>query len=76
MYLAQCYTDIEQAIRLNSNYMILYHPKTKRNMKMILRENFVDEDAFKNLNGEEHKHDFLFIDKNCNKYYKNFDEDI
>ena len=45
-------------------------------MKMILRENFVDEDAFKNLGGEEHKHDFIYIDKNNDKYYKNFDEEI
>ena len=75
-FLSQCYTDVEQAIRLNSNYMILYHPKTKRCMKMILRENFVDEDAFKNLKGEEYKHDFIYVDKDNEKYYKNFDEEI
>ena len=56
--------------------MILYHPKTKRCTKMILRENFVDEFAFKNLKGEEHKHDFILINKNNDKYYKNFDEQI
>ena len=76
IFLSQCYTDVEQAIRLNSNYLIVYHPKTKRCMKMILRENFVNEEVFKNLSGEEHKHDFIFIDKNNDKDYKNFDEEI
>ena len=36
-------------------------------------EDYIDEDAFKNLNG---KYDFLFIDKNNDKFYKNFDEEI
>ena len=76
IFLSQCYTDVEQAIRLNSNYMVLYHPKTKRCMKMILRENFIDENAFNNLKGQEHKHDFIFVDKDNEKYYKNFDEEI
>ena len=76
VFLSQCYTDVEQAIRLNSNYMVLYHPKTRRCMKMILRENFIDENAFNNLKGLEHKHDFIFVDKNNEKYYKNFDEEI
>ena len=76
IFLSQCYTDVEQAIRLNTNYMVLYHPKTKRCMKMILRENFVDEDAFKNFKGVEHKHDFIFVDKDNEKYFKNFDEEI
>ena len=76
IFLSQCYTDVEQAIRLNTNYMVLYHPKTKRCMKMILRENFVDEDAFKNFKGVEHKRDFIFVDKDNEKYFKNFDEEI
>ena len=73
IFLAQSYIEIEQTIRLNSNYMVIYEPKTKRCMKMILRENYVDENAFKNLNG---KYDFLFIDKNNNQVYKNFDEKL
>ena len=76
IFISQCYTDVEQAIRLNSNYMILYHPKTKRCMKMILRENFIDENAFNSLKGIEHKHDFIYVDKDNEKYFKNFDEEI
>ena len=76
MFLAQNYSDIDQVIRLNSCYMIIYEPKTKRQMKTILRENYVNEDAFKNLHGDGHKHDFIFIDKNNDKYYKYFDEEI
>ena len=73
IFLAQSYIEIDQTIRLNSNYIVIYEPKTKRCMKMILRENCVDENAFKNLN---EKFDFLFIDKTNNKVYKNFDEEI
>ena len=56
--------------------MVIYEPKTKGYMKMILRGNYVDENAFKNLHGDGHKYDFLFINKNNDKYYKNFDEEI
>ena len=73
IFLAQSYIEIDQTIRLNSNYMVIYEPKTKRCMNMILREYYVDENAFKNLNG---KYDFLFIDRNNDKFYKNFDEEI
>ena len=76
IFLSQCYTSVEQSIRLNSNYMVLYHPKTKRCMKMILRENFIIENAFDNLKGYNHKHDFIFLDKDNEKYYKTFDEEI
>ena len=76
VFLSQCYTDVEQSIRLNSNYMILYRPKTKRCMKMILRENLINENAFDNLKGTEHKHDFIFVDKDNDRYFKNFDEEI
>ena len=76
VYMSQCYTNTSQTIRLNSNYMILYQPNTKRTMKMILRENFINENAFDHLKGNEHKHDFIFIDKDNERYNKNFDEEI
>ena len=55
--------------------MVIYEPKTKWCMKMILRENYIDENVFGKF-GNEHRYDFLFIDKNKDKYYKNFDEEI
>ena len=74
IFLAQSYIEIDQTIRLNSNYMVIYEPKTRRCKKMVLTENNIeDNDLFKKING---KYDFLFIDKNNNKYYKNFDEEI
>ena len=76
IFLAQHYTDIDQVIRLNSCYMIIYEPKTKKHMRMVLRENYIDENAFKNLHGEGHKHDLIFINKNNDKCYKHFDEEI
>ena len=72
IFLAQSYIEIDQTIRLNSNYMVIYEPKTKRCMKMFLRENYIDENAFKNLK----KYDFLFIDKYKDRFFKNFDEEI
>ena len=43
--------------------MVIYEPKTKNHMRMILRENYIDENAFRSLHGEGHKHDFIFINK-------------
>ena len=45
-------------------------------MKMVLRENLINETAFDNLKGQEHKHDFIFVDKDNDRYFKNFDEEI
>ena len=45
-------------------------------MRIILRESYIDENAFKNLHREGHKHDFIFINKNNAKCYKHFDEEI
>ena len=74
IFLAQSYIEINQTIRLNSNYMIIYEPKTRRCKNMVLIENNIeDKELFKKING---KYDFLFIDKINDKYYKNFDEEI
>ena len=63
IFLAQPYTDIDQVIRLNSCYMVIFEPKAKNHMQMVLRENYIFENAFKNLQGEGHKHDFILINK-------------
>ena len=74
IFLGQSYVQIDQTIRLNCNYMIIFEPQTKRARKLVLTENNIDNiDLFKKIDG---KYDFLFIDKNNNKYYKNFDEEI
>ena len=74
IFLAQSYIDIDQTIRLNCNYMVIYEPKTRRCKNSVLIENNIeDKELFKKING---KYDFLFIDKNNDKYYKNFDEEI
>ena len=74
IFLGQSYVQIDQTIRLNCNYMIIFEPQTKRARKLVLTENNIENiDLFKKING---KYDFLFIDKNNNKYYKNFDEEI
>ena len=74
IFLAQSYIDIDQTIRLNSNYMVIYEPTTRRCKNMILIENNIEnKELFKKING---KYDFLFIDKINDKYYKNFDEEI
>ena len=74
IFLAQSYVQIDQTIRLNCNYMIIFEPQTKRARKLVLTENNIENiDLFKKFDG---KYDFLFIDKNNNKYYKNFDEEI
>ena len=36
VFLAQSYIEIDQTIRLNPNYMVIYESKTKRCMKIIL----------------------------------------
>ena len=75
IFLSQSYIEIDQSIRLNSNYMVIYEPKTRRCKKMVLLENNIDDNELfkRNING---KYDFLFIDKNNDKYYNNFDEEI
>ena len=74
IFLGQSYVQIDQTIRLNCNYMIIFEPQTKRARKLVLTENNIENiDLFKKIDG---KYDFLFIDKNNNKYYKNFDEEI
>ena len=74
IFLAQSYIEIDQTIRLNSNYMVIYEPNTWRCKKMVLLENNIeDKELFKKITG---KYDFLFIDKNEDKIYKNFDEKI
>ena len=74
VFLSQSYIEIHQTIRLNCNYMIIFEPQTKRARKSVLSENNIEDiDLFKKIDG---KYDFLFIDKNNNKYYKNFDEGI
>ena len=74
IFLAQSYIEIDQTIRLYCNYMIIFEPQTKRARKLVLTENNIENiDLFKKIDG---KYDFLFIDKNNNKYYKNFDEEI
>ena len=74
IFLAQSYIEIDQTIRLNCNYMIIFEPQTKRARKLVLTENNIENiDLFKKF---DDKYDFLFIDKNNNKYYKNFDEEI
>ena len=74
IFLAQSYIEIDQTIRLNSNYMVIYEPKTRRCKNMVLIENNIeDKELFKKING---KYDFLFIDKINDKYYKNIDEEI
>ena len=60
IFLGQSYVEINQTIRLNSNYMVIYEPKTRRCKKMVLTENNIeDNDLFKKNDG---KYDFLFID--------------
>ena len=76
IFLAQHYTDIDQVIRVNSCYMVIYEPKKKNHMRMILKENYGDENAFKNLHGDGHKHNFIIINTNNDKCYKYFDEEI
>ena len=74
IFLGQSYVQIDQTIRLNCNYMIIFEPQTKRARKLVLTENNIENiDLFKKF---DDKYDFLFIDKNNNKYYKNFDEEI
>ena len=56
--------------------MVIYEPKPKRYMTMVLKENYVDENTFDKIHGEGHKYDFIFIDKHNDKWFKNFDEEI